>query len=110
MPGTSSAAAKLRGGGAVAVAMFVLNVTTYGFVIGAAHILGPDEYGGLAAWMNLLLVVNVGSLGLQATTARRLSAGQRDLDDLEPQLVRLTLASALVLGGALLVLSPVTNA
>jgi O-antigen/teichoic acid export membrane protein len=110
MPGTSSAAAKLRGGGAVAVAMFVLNVTTYGFVIGAAHILGPDEYGALAAWMNLLLVVNVGSLGLQATTARRLSAGQRDLDDLEPQLVRLTLASALVLGGALLVLSPVTNA
>jgi len=110
MPGTSSAAATFRGGGAVAAAMFVLNVATYGFVIGAAHILGPDEYGALAAWMNLLLVVNVGSLGLQATTARRLSSGGHDLHDLEPRLVRLTFASAVGLGALLLVLSPVTNA
>ena len=61
--GASDAVAKFRGGGAVALAMFVLNITTYGFVIAAAHILGPDDYGALAAWMNLLLVVNVGSLG-----------------------------------------------
>jgi O-antigen/teichoic acid export membrane protein len=90
--------------------MFVLNVATYGFVIGAAHILGPDDYGTLAAWMSLLLVVNVGSLGLQATTARRLSAGGSDLDELEPQLVRLTFVSAVSLGMVLLVLSPLTNA
>ena len=61
---TSSAAARLRGGGMVAAAMLVLNITTYGFTIAAAHILGPDDYGALAAWMNLLLVVNVGALGL----------------------------------------------
>ncbi len=108
--GASDAAATIRGGGAVAGAMFVLNVATYGFVIAAAHILGPDEYGTLAAWMSLLLVVNVGSLGLQATTARRLSAGRHDLDVLEPQLVRLTVVGAVCLGIVLLVLSPLTNA
>ena len=53
-----------------------MNVTTYGFTIACAHILGPTDYGALAAWMNLLLVVNVGFLGLQATAARRLSSGE----------------------------------
>ena len=108
--GASDAVAKLRGGGAVALAMFVLNITTYGFVIAAAHILGPDDYGALAAWMNLLLVVNVGSLGLQATTARRLSSAKGALDALEPQLVRLTLVTAGVLGVLLVALSPLINA
>jgi O-antigen/teichoic acid export membrane protein len=105
----SSAASKLRGGGGVALAMLVLNVTTYGFTIASAHILGPDDYGALAAWMNLLLVVNVGSLGLQATAARRLSSGQHDLDDVEPHLVRLTLVSSSALGAVLLVLTPLIN-
>lgn len=105
----SNAAAKIRGGGGVALAMLVLNVTTYGFTIAGAHILGPTDYGALAAWMNLLLVVNVGSLGLQATAARRLSSGQHDLDDVEPHLVRLTLVSSAVLGIVLLVLTPLIN-
>ena len=61
--GSSEAAAKLRGGGGVALAMLVLNVTTYGFTIASAHILGPTDYGALAAWMNLLLVVNVQTEG-----------------------------------------------
>lgn len=108
--GPSSAAAKLRGGGSVALAMLILNVTTYGFTIAAAHILGPDDYGALAAWMNLLLVVNVGSLGLQATTARRLSSGEHDLEDVESQLARLTLATSIALGALLLLLTPVINA
>ena len=89
--------------------MLVLNVTTYGFTIASAHILGPTGYGALAAWMNLLLVVNVGALGLQATAARRLSSGEHDLDDVEPHLVRLTLVSSIVLGVVLLVLTPVIN-
>ena len=105
----STAAAKLRGGGGVALAMLVLNVTTYGFTIASAHILGPTDYGALAAWMNLLLVVNVGSLGLQATAARRLSSGEHDLDDVEPHLVRLTLVGSLSLGVVLLALTPVIN-
>jgi O-antigen/teichoic acid export membrane protein len=105
----STAAAKLRGGGGVALAMLVLNITTYGFTIASAHILGPTDYGALAAWMNLLLVVNVGSLGLQATAARRLSSGEHDLDDVEPHLVRLTLLGSLSLGVVLLALTPVIN-
>ena len=107
--GSSNAAAKLRGGGGVALAMLVLNVTTYGFTIASAHILGPTGYGALAAWMNLLLVVNVVALGLQATAARRLSSGEHDLDDVEPQLVRLTLVTSLALGALLLLLTPVIN-
>ncbi len=107
--GSSNAAAKLRGGGGVALAMLVLNVTTYGFTIASAHILGPTDYGALAAWMNLLLVVNVGALGLQATAARRLSSGEHDLDDVEPHLVRLTLVSSIALGVVLLALTPVIN-
>ncbi len=107
--GSSDAAAKLKGGGGVALAMLVLNVTTYGFTIASAHILGPTDYGALAAWMNLLLVVNVGALGLQATAARRLSSGEHDLDDVEPHLVRLTLVSSIALGVVLLVLTPLIN-
>jgi O-antigen/teichoic acid export membrane protein len=107
--GSSNAAAKLRGGGGVALAMLVLNVTTYGFTIASAHILGPTGYGALAAWMNLLLVVNVVALGLQATAARRLSSGEHDLDDVEPHLVRLTLVSSISLGVVLLVQTPVIN-
>src|SRR5580765_1718332 len=79
--GTSRSASAIRGGGSVAIAVLVMNVTTYGFTIACAHILGPTDYGALAAWMNLLLVVNVGFLGLQATAARRLSSGEHHLDD-----------------------------
>jgi O-antigen/teichoic acid export membrane protein len=105
----STASARIRGGGGVALAMLVLNVTTYGFTIASAHILGPTDYGALAAWMNLLLVVNVGALGLQATAARRLSSGEHDLDDVEPHLVRLTLVGSVALGVVLLVLTPLIN-
>ncbi|MGC4112485.1 MAG: polysaccharide biosynthesis protein [Nocardioides sp.] len=106
---SSSAAARIRGGGGVAAAVLVFNGATYGFTIASAHILGPTGYGALAAWMNLLMVVNVGSLGLQATAARRLSSGEHELDDVEPHLVRLTLVSSLGLGLVLLVLTPLIN-
>ena len=106
---TSRSAAAIRGGGGVAIAVLVMNVTTYGFTIACAHILGPTDYGALAAWMNLLMVVNVGFLGLQATAARRLSSGEHSLDDVEPHLVRLTLVTALTLGVVLLALTPVIN-
>ena len=106
---TSRSAAAIRGGGSVAIAVLVMNVTTYGFTIACAHILGPTDYGALAAWMNVLLVVNVGFLGLQATAARRLSSGEHSLDDVEPHLVRLTLVTAVTLGAVLLALTPVIN-
>src|SRR3954453_1156154 len=105
----AGSASAIRGGGSVAIAVLVMNVTTYGFTIACAHILGPTDYGALAAWMNLLLVVNVGFLGLQATAARRLSSGEHSLDEVEPHLVRLTLVTALTLGVVLLALTPVIN-
>ena len=64
----------MRDGAVIAVAMAVMNVTTYAVTILAARLLGPAEYGALAAVMGLLLVLQVLSLGLQATAARRVSA------------------------------------
>ena len=99
----------VRGGAAIAVAMGVMNVTTYGFTILAARLLGPEEYGALAAVMGLLLVVNVLSLGLQATGARRVSAAPEDLDEIEHEVMATTYASALVLGAVVLLATPLVT-
>jgi O-antigen/teichoic acid export membrane protein len=91
----------------IAVAMGIMNVTTYGFTILAARLLGPAEYGALAAVMGLLLVVNVLSLGLQATGARRVSAAPDDLPHIEREVLATSYASALALGVLILVATPV---
>jgi O-antigen/teichoic acid export membrane protein len=87
--------------------MAVMNVTTYGFTILAARVLGPAEYGALAAVMGVLLVVNVLSLGLQATGARRVSASPQDLPEIERDVMATSYVSALVLGALLLLATPV---
>ena len=97
----------VRDGAVIAVAMAVMNLTTYGFVILAARRLGPAEYGALAAVMGLLLVVNVLSLGLQATGARRVSAAPGDLAQIEHAVMRTSYASAGALGLLVLVATPV---
>jgi O-antigen/teichoic acid export membrane protein len=97
----------LRGGMVIAVAMGVMNITTYGFTILAARLLGPAEYGALAAVMGLLLVVNVLSLGLQATGARRVSAAPQDLPHIEREVMSTSYASALALGLLVLLATPV---
>jgi O-antigen/teichoic acid export membrane protein len=43
--GRTASRQTLRGGALIAVAMAVMNVTTYGFTILAARLLGPEEYG-----------------------------------------------------------------
>jgi len=96
----------LLGTGVIAVAMAVMNVTTYGFTILAARMLGPAEYGALAAVMGLMLVVNVVSLGLQATGARRVSASAGDLDHLEADVLSASYWSAGALGLLMLLASP----
>lgn len=100
----------VRGGMAIAVAMGVMNVTTYAFTILAARLLGPVEYGALAAVMGLLLVLNVLSLGLQATGARRVAAAPADRDRIERELLRTTYRSALALGALALVACPLVAA
>jgi O-antigen/teichoic acid export membrane protein len=102
MPGRSL----LRGSAVIAVAMAVMNLTTYGFVILAARLLGPAEYGALAAVMGVLLVVNVLSLGLQATGARRVSSAPHELAQIEHEVMATSYVSALALGLLMLALTP----
>lgn len=110
MKGRTTSRQLLRGGAVIAVAMAVMNVTTYGFTILAARLLGPEEYGALAAVMGVLLVVNVLSLGLQATGARRVSAAPQDLDEIEREVMSTSYASAFALGLLLLVATPIVTA
>jgi len=102
MPMLDSAGSRLPswlvGSGVIAVAMAVMNLGTYGFTIIAARLLGPAEYGALAAVMGLLLVVNVVSLGLQATGARRVSAAPDDLDRTEADIMAAGYKSAIAVG------------
>lgn len=96
-------------GGVIAIAMGVMNISTYAFTILAARLLGPSEYGALAAVMGLLLVVNVVSLGLQATGARRISAAPQDLPHIEKQILSATYRFALLLALFCLVAVPVVT-
>ncbi|HET6168413.1 MAG TPA: polysaccharide biosynthesis protein, partial [Marmoricola sp.] len=98
-----------RGPGAIAVAMGVMNVSTYGFTIVAAHMLGPQSYGALASLMATLLVITVLQLSLQATAARRISAEPQHVAEIERTVLHVTYRAALVLGVVLLVLTPVVD-
>lgn len=89
--------------------MGVMNVTTYAFTILAARLLGPEEYGALAAVMGVLLVVNVLSLGLQATGARRVSASPKDLPQIEREVMATSYVSAGALGLLLLLATPLVT-
>ena len=97
----------LVGSSVIAVAMGVMNIGTYGFTILAARVLGPVDYGALAAVMGLLLVINVLSLGLQATGARRVAADPQHRVRIESGILSASYRSALVLGLSCLACSPV---
>ncbi len=106
----TQARARVRDRGvAIAVAMGVMNVATYGYQMVTARALGPQEFGAFAALMNLLLVVSVMSLAVQATAARRISAEPRDVVQIERTILRVTYKSAAVLGLVLLALTPLIN-
>lgn len=99
----------LKGGSVIAIAMVIMNIATYGYTMVAARVLGPQTYGGFAAMMNLLLVVSVVSLGLQATAARRISADPAHVNHIEDEVMRVTYRGALGVGAVLLVASPLIN-
>jgi len=90
----------------MAVSISLANVCTYGFTVLAARILGPHEYGAVAALMATLLVTSVLPLGLQATGARRISAQPEHRAEIEHEVLRVGWLAALALGVLLLVLSP----
>jgi O-antigen/teichoic acid export membrane protein len=90
--------------------MAAMNVATYGFTILAARLLGPRDYGALAALMGLLLVLSVISLGLQATGARRVSANPDAPREIEAEIVRSSFRAAVALGALTLLASPLVAA
>jgi O-antigen/teichoic acid export membrane protein len=100
---------QLRGGSALAVAMGVMNVSTYFFTILAARVLGPRDYGAFAALMGLLLVISVAQLALQATAARRIVTTPGHVSQIEQLILKVGLRASLGLGAVCLVLSPVMN-
>ena len=109
---TSSTAATsrgLRGGAAIAVAMAIMNVATYGYTVAAAHLIGRVPFGAFSALMGVLLVVSVVSLGLQATGARRISAEPDQVEAIERTVLDVAHRVAIVLGLLLLALAPVIN-
>jgi O-antigen/teichoic acid export membrane protein len=96
----------LRGSGALAIAIVVMNVATYGFQIIAARRLGPEQYGAIASLMALLLVIGVVQLGLQATAARRVASAPDHVATIERTITTVTLRASLAVGGLMLALSP----
>ncbi|CAN5622059.1 hypothetical protein BH11ACT8_BH11ACT8_26550 [soil metagenome] len=105
-----AASTGMANGGVIAVAIGVMNVATYGFTIIAARWLGPTQYGAFAAVMNLLMVVSVAQLGLQATAARRISSTPGDVSVIEDGIRRVTWLTSLGLGALLLLAAPLINA
>ena len=101
---------RLRSGAVIAVAIGIMNLSTYGYTVLAAHLIGPEAYGAFSALMGALLVISVLSLGLQATGARRISAEPHQVIAIERVVLGVGLRSALVLGAVCLALAPLLNA
>jgi O-antigen/teichoic acid export membrane protein len=99
----------MRGGSSVAVAMSAANIATYAFTMIAARIIGPVEYGSFVAGLNLLIIIQVVSLGIQATAARRISEDPAHVAQIEHTTLAVTLRGSLLVGGLLLVLSPLVD-
>lgn len=97
-------------GSAVAVATSVMNIATYGFTIIAARVIGPSQYGAFAACLGLLIVVQVGALGLQATAARRIAVDRENVAAIEEAVLALSAKVAIGAGLVMLALTPAINA
>ncbi len=96
----------MRGSGLIAIAIGVMNVTTYGFTIIAARVLGPSTYGAVAGLMATLMVISVLQLGIQATAARRVASDPDHRVEIERAVMAVTYRIAFALGALLLLASP----
>jgi O-antigen/teichoic acid export membrane protein len=97
-------------GVSVAVAIGVMNVATYVYAVLAARVLGPRAFGAFASLMAVLIVLTVLQLGFQTTAARRIAADRTHGAQIEREVLGLTYRSAVVVGLALLLLTPVLKA
>ena len=107
--GSSSRAKRSFDGSTVAVATSVMNVATYGFTVLAARVIGPSQYGAFVACLGLLIVIQVGALGLQATAARRIALDSEHVAAIEHEILALAAKASLLVGVVLLVLVPVVT-
>lgn len=89
--------------------MAVMSLGTFGFQIAATRILGPGHYGALGSLMNVLLVVGVVQLGLQATAARRIASDPQHVKQIEREVLKVTNNAAIGFGALLLIASPLVN-
>ena len=107
---TAAAASRLQrlldNGGIIAIAIMVMNVATYGFQMVAARLLGPNQYGGFAGLLALMMVVGVLQLGLQAAAARQIAANPEHVGRVEHGILRLAYVSSVLLCAVLIVVSP----
>ncbi len=86
-----------------------MNAATYGFTLLCAHALGPADYGAFAAMLGLVIVVNVVSLGLQATGARRIAESPGDRELIESRVMATSVRAGFALAIACLALAPVLS-
>ncbi|MGN6722646.1 MAG: lipopolysaccharide biosynthesis protein, partial [Marmoricola sp.] len=106
---TAKASRFLRSEGVIAIAMAIMSLGTFGFQIAATRLLGPKHYGALGSLMNVLLVVGVVQLGLQATAARRIASDPLHVKQIERVVLKVTNVAAAVFGALLLVTAPLSN-
>lgn len=90
--------------------MAVMNIATYLYTYISARLMGTEVYGAFAALMNVLMVVSVLSLALQATAARRISSDPLHVAQIEREILRVTWRSAVVLGIVLVAAAPLLKA
>jgi len=95
----------LRGSAGLAIATVLMNMATYGFQMVAARLLGNEKYGGIASLMNLLLIIGVFQLGLQATAARRVASAPGDVHEIEQAIKVVSYRTAAILGVVMLLLA-----
>lgn len=89
---------RLTGGSLVAAGMMGMNAAFYVFTVLAARALVPAELGALMALLSVMLMGNVVSLGLQASTARRIAVAPERLDEIVGVVARVTVLAALTVG------------
>ncbi len=98
------------GSGSIAIAMAILNVASYLFTLIASRLLGPREYGALAALLGVLMVGTVLSLGLQATGARRTAVDPSQARAISDAVVKVGVRAGLALSVVFLLAAPLIHA
>jgi O-antigen/teichoic acid export membrane protein len=88
--------------------MMAMNVLVYAFTLASARLLGPEDFGGVSAFLGVLLIANVGALALQATAARRIAtSGPETRDEVAHDVIVSTWHTALGLSMLFLAATPV---